>query len=281
MAKQEINLGSAPNAGDGDPLRTAFNKINENFDELYNSTGGLDLLNITSDIVPSTDNTYNLGSPSKRWQHGYFATGSLYVGDIKLSNDGGTLIVQQVTDAGLVTETPIPNAPGVVTTDRIINGANTFSITATGELELNGSPFTSGSGNTDSLVNGNWQAYLNDSGSLRVDNADTEQNYFKLTSIHNENDTYGLMIDIDNQVGWTFLDNGNIQFPDSSIQTTAYTGSYTPDDTDNWNEPTVNTIQAALDELAARVTALQNYEIDGGNAYTPPQGETIIDGNGA
>lgn len=57
--------------------------------------------------------------------------------------------------------------------------------------------------------------------------------------------------------------------------------SYTPSDTDNWNEPAVNTIQAALDELAARVTALQNYEIDGGNAYTPPQGETIIDGNGA
>jgi hypothetical protein len=57
--------------------------------------------------------------------------------------------------------------------------------------------------------------------------------------------------------------------------------SYTPDDTNNWNEPAVNTVQAALDELAARVTALQNYEIDGGNAYTPPQGEFIIDGNGA
>jgi hypothetical protein len=57
--------------------------------------------------------------------------------------------------------------------------------------------------------------------------------------------------------------------------------SYTPDDTDNWNEPAVNTVQAALDELATRVTALQNYEIDGGNAYTPPQGEFIIDGNGA
>jgi hypothetical protein len=57
--------------------------------------------------------------------------------------------------------------------------------------------------------------------------------------------------------------------------------SYTPEDTDNWNEPAVNTVQAALDELAARVTALQNYEIDGGNAYTPPQGELLIDGNGA
>jgi len=57
--------------------------------------------------------------------------------------------------------------------------------------------------------------------------------------------------------------------------------SYTPDDTDNWEDPAVNTIQAALDELAARVTALQNFEIDGGNAYTPAAGELLIDGNGA
>jgi hypothetical protein len=85
---------------------------------------------------------------------------------------------------------------------------------------------------------------------------------------------------------WRFDSNGSITFPDNTVQTTAYTGgggdnSYTPTDTDHWNEPAVNTVQAALDELAARVTALQNYEIDGGNAYTPPQGEFIIDGNGA
>jgi hypothetical protein len=57
--------------------------------------------------------------------------------------------------------------------------------------------------------------------------------------------------------------------------------SYEPDDTDNWEDPTINTVQAALDELAARVTALQNFEIDGGNAYTPALGELLIDGNGA
>jgi len=74
---------------------------------------------------------------------------------------------------------------------------------------------------------------------------------------------------------WTFGEDGDLTLPTNG------TISYTPDDTDNWNEPTVNTIQAALDELAARVTALQNYEIDGGNAYTPPEGETIIDGYGA
>lgn len=35
MAKQTINIGSSANAGDGDPLRTAFDKINDNFTELY------------------------------------------------------------------------------------------------------------------------------------------------------------------------------------------------------------------------------------------------------
>ncbi len=81
-----------------------------------------------------------------------------------------------------------------------------------------------GGSSGNKLVNGDWEATLSNGGVLRVDNADTEQNYFKLTSIQNENDTYGLMIDVDNQAGWTFLDNGNIQFPDGTIQTTAYTG---------------------------------------------------------
>ena len=35
MAQQNINIGRSANAGDGDPLRIAFDKINDNFDELY------------------------------------------------------------------------------------------------------------------------------------------------------------------------------------------------------------------------------------------------------
>ena len=38
MAQQNINIGSSANDGTGDPLRTAFDKINDNFDELYGST---------------------------------------------------------------------------------------------------------------------------------------------------------------------------------------------------------------------------------------------------
>jgi hypothetical protein len=35
MAKELINIGNNPNDGSGDPLRTAFSKCNNNFNELY------------------------------------------------------------------------------------------------------------------------------------------------------------------------------------------------------------------------------------------------------
>jgi hypothetical protein len=37
MAKQTINIGTTPNDGTGDPLRTAFTKVNENFTEVYST----------------------------------------------------------------------------------------------------------------------------------------------------------------------------------------------------------------------------------------------------
>ena len=39
MAQQTVGIGSSANDGTGDPLRTAFTKINENFTELYAQTG--------------------------------------------------------------------------------------------------------------------------------------------------------------------------------------------------------------------------------------------------
>lgn len=39
MAKQTINLGSVPNDGTGDPLRTSFDKTNDNFNEIYTTFG--------------------------------------------------------------------------------------------------------------------------------------------------------------------------------------------------------------------------------------------------
>ncbi|MBF7694226.1 hypothetical protein [Acinetobacter pollinis] len=39
MAKQTVNIGANANDGSGDAARSAFNKINNNFDELYDGLG--------------------------------------------------------------------------------------------------------------------------------------------------------------------------------------------------------------------------------------------------
>jgi hypothetical protein len=39
MVQQSINIGSGPNTKDGDPIREAFRKTEENFTDLYNGTG--------------------------------------------------------------------------------------------------------------------------------------------------------------------------------------------------------------------------------------------------
>ena len=38
MAQQTVSIGTSANDGTGDPLRTAFTKINANFTELYGDT---------------------------------------------------------------------------------------------------------------------------------------------------------------------------------------------------------------------------------------------------
>ncbi len=56
MAKQTINIGSSVNKGDGDPLRTAFDKINDNFDELYTAdTTFISLSTLKTEVAAATD----------------------------------------------------------------------------------------------------------------------------------------------------------------------------------------------------------------------------------
>lgn len=118
------------------------------------------LSNYAGNIIPSDDNTYDLGSPTKQWRDIFVSEGSIYIGDIKLSNDNGTLKVQQVTDAGLGTEAPVPNTPGAVTTDRLVvgevelvltGGANPYvtfpAITGGDQLHIQGAEMASASGN--------------------------------------------------------------------------------------------------------------------------------------
>ena len=51
MTQRIINIGATANDKTGDPLRTAFNKINENFTELYNLTGITSLTELAQDYA--------------------------------------------------------------------------------------------------------------------------------------------------------------------------------------------------------------------------------------
>ena len=56
MAKQTVNLGTSANKGDGDPLRTAFDKVNDNFDELYAAdTTFISLATLKTEAAAATD----------------------------------------------------------------------------------------------------------------------------------------------------------------------------------------------------------------------------------
>ena len=53
MAKSTVGLGTA-NQGDGDPIRTAFSKLNDNHTELYSLLGDGNTLSVTGDVAISS-----------------------------------------------------------------------------------------------------------------------------------------------------------------------------------------------------------------------------------
>jgi hypothetical protein len=73
MSINYVNTGTSPNKGNGDTLRTAFNKINANFSFL-NTVTSADISSIKGDILPNLDVTYSLGSLTKHWKSLYVNT---------------------------------------------------------------------------------------------------------------------------------------------------------------------------------------------------------------
>lgn len=54
MVQQVINIGAGANDGTGDPIRTAFDKINNNFGQLFSNIGGSNV-----SVIDTTVSTYN------------------------------------------------------------------------------------------------------------------------------------------------------------------------------------------------------------------------------
>ena len=63
MAKQTIGIGASANDGSGDPIRIAFDKVNDNFNEIYSNSGTTG--NTLIDLFDSNGNFDLTGKPHK------------------------------------------------------------------------------------------------------------------------------------------------------------------------------------------------------------------------
>jgi hypothetical protein len=92
MSRQTINSGSAPILWS--TVDEAFNRINDNFTELYLSVGGggaVDLTSLSTSVIPSTNETFDLGSPTKRWRDIYLSGSSIHLGTAVITSTAGAV----------------------------------------------------------------------------------------------------------------------------------------------------------------------------------------------
>jgi hypothetical protein len=114
------------------------------------------------------------------------------------------------------------------------------------------------------LDNGDYTALFSEDGWLRVRKPSTEQNYFNLVPFKNEDDTYGVQIDIDNQAGWSFLNNGTLSLPASSNDLYTTTNAL---------------IKSIADiQISAGDDVGSNWVFGGNGDLTLPSGGTISEG---
>ena len=126
MAKQAIGIGSSANDGTGDPLRTAFDKINDNFNELYGATAEV------NDLVE--DASPQLGGPLDVVTHSIVSTSNR---DITLAPNGtGDVVISALRVNGTTLDSSDSTAINVndaLVVDGTLNvsGASTLTGVAT------------------------------------------------------------------------------------------------------------------------------------------------------
>ena len=189
MARQGIGTGSSPNDGQGDNLRAAGGKINDNFSELYGYFGdGTTLSRGTWDIVSSGINTLSsvgIGTTNPRFTLEVGAVGasgtSLYVnGDARVTGiltvgsssvtlNGSTNEITVGTGITISGNTGIISATQVTIAGETLTGAGVTSLVAGSNITLSGSTgqvtiSSSGGGGGSAGAGGTWSDYDTNTG---------------------------------------------------------------------------------------------------------------------
>lgn len=259
MAKQTINIGTSANDRTGDPLRTAFTKVNQNFTEVYNS--------IVTDLSDLTDNLNLLNAN----------TGDITFDGIKIigsgtaSGDGlGYSTLELVPDNDLYANDQYiiidPTAPNHIhiragglqdnsSADFFLGGENTnikisdgFETVTIGTSQVGENPisfsWTFDNNGKLSLPMGGalepvgmgWTGLTNDDTGtpISIVNKTTNVDYIGQVisdiTISGNSDTQGRIsintqdLVAPNTHSWVFDYDGSIIFPDNTVQITAWSG---------------------------------------------------------
>jgi hypothetical protein len=232
MAKQTINIGSAANDGTGDPLRTAMDKINDNFDEIYGvyqatgtissgntttntsiaNTAGLFSGNSTvttvanSTVIRVANSTSSVNVTSGTVLVGSnvaLNTSAVFIGNATVNSTHTSSLVQVSNSTVTANLTPVSLAIGtsvVNSTALVVNSANVISNT------LTVGSFTNGANGYTYLPNGfklnwGWVSANSSVGNATFTAAYTTNAYVVTATSNTSTDTYqASVISVNNTV---------------------------------------------------------------------------------
>jgi hypothetical protein len=153
MAQQTINIGTTANDGTGDPLRTAFDKVNDNFTELYtddagdvnsvNGATGVVVLD-SDDITEGSTNLYNATHTGDVTGSVALTIASNAVTNAKINN--GAVNMDKLSTTVVVTESEGIASNDNDTTLPTSAAVKDFVDTATASFVDTNTEYTAGSG---------------------------------------------------------------------------------------------------------------------------------------
>jgi len=265
MAQQFIGVGNTPNDGQGNPIRTAFIKCNENFSELFS-------------YAQTSPPVTLVGDPGD--QAGWYAYDANFFYYCFANYDGSSIIWAQVTQVGNVALTSITSGTSNVrladvngnaavsvggvaniavftTTGQLITGAVSATGNITGNYFLgNGSQLT---GLPETYANSNVAAYLlTNTGNIAAGNISTTGNVTGGNIV-----TAGII-----STSGNLASQGTISAT-GNIETAGYfVGTFVGNVTGNFVIPGANTQVVFNTNGNADATAGMTFDTNGPNLFT-------------
>lgn len=184
MAQETIGIGSNPNDGNGDPIRTAMTKINNNFNEMYSSftmSGAVTVGNSTVNSVVSN-------------------TGGLVAGNTTANVVANSTTIKVSNSTGNATLTPASVSIGglaSLNTTALFIGNSTINATHSAAILQLANSTTEATLTRDSILIGNSSV-----------NTYANSSYLKVNSANVTTNTFTLGSSTDAANGYTFLPNG-------------------------------------------------------------------------